>query len=180
MEKINKVFIATSIDGYIADKDGGLDWLNSIPNPENNDMGYIEFIDGIDAIVMGRITYETVLGFGVDWPYTKPVFVLSNSITKVPEKLDGKVFLSRGTAAEILSDINQKGYNKLYIDGGTTIQMFLREDKIDEIVITTIPVLLGGGFPLFAELLKPINFELVGTKVFLDNIVQNHYLKRKD
>ncbi len=77
MEKKNRLFIATSIDGYIADKDGGLDWLNSIPNPDNIDMGYGEFTSQIDALVMGRITFETVCGFDIDWPYQKPVFVLT-------------------------------------------------------------------------------------------------------
>ena len=76
----NSVFIATSLDGYIADKNGKIDCLNSIPNPDNNDMGYVEFNKGIDALVMGRTTFETVLGFDVDWPYSKPVFVLSNKL----------------------------------------------------------------------------------------------------
>ena len=75
----NIVYIATSLDGYIADKDGGLDWLNSIPNPENVDLGFANFMERIDALVMGRATFETVCGFDVEWPYPKPVFVLSNT-----------------------------------------------------------------------------------------------------
>jgi dihydrofolate reductase len=87
MENKNLVFIAKSLDGYIADKDGGIDWLHSIPNPDQIDMGYNKFIDRIDAIVMGRKTYETVCGFDIPWPYTKPVFVVSNTLKEVPEKL---------------------------------------------------------------------------------------------
>ena len=71
----NKVFIATSIDGYIADIHGNIEWLDSIPNPDGIDMGYYSFFDGIDAILMGRSSFEKVLSFGIEWPYTKPVFV---------------------------------------------------------------------------------------------------------
>jgi len=89
MTKKNSVFIATSLDGYIADKTGAVDWLDLIPNPKQDDMGYFKFIKDIDALVMGRSSFETVLGFDVDWPYTVPVFVLSNSLNKVPENLVG-------------------------------------------------------------------------------------------
>lgn len=85
MEKKNSVFIGVSLDGYIADKGGGPDWLDIIPNPNNESLGYIEFTKDIDALVMGRTTIETVLGFNVDWPYTKPVFVLSNSLNEIPK-----------------------------------------------------------------------------------------------
>ena len=84
MDKKNLVFIATSLDGCIADKNGGLDWLHSIPNPENEDMGYPAFISQIDALVMGRTSFETVCGFDVDWPYSQPVFVLSNTLDTIP------------------------------------------------------------------------------------------------
>ena len=86
----NIVFIATSLDGYIADKDGGLDWLQSIPNPENLDMGWGDLIDRIDALVMGRKTFEKVCSFDCDWPYSKPVFVLSNSMKSKPDGYEGK------------------------------------------------------------------------------------------
>jgi len=179
MDKKNSVFIATSLDGYIADKNGGIDWLNSIPNPNNDDMGYVEFIDGIDALVMGRITFETVLGFDVDWPYNKPVFVLSNKLKEIPESHINKAYLVKGTLTEVLDQIHKKGYGRLYIDGGTTISNFLKEDLIDEMVLTTIPVLLGGGFTLFSELPNELKFELIGTKTFLNQITQNSY-KRKN
>lgn len=79
---MNKVFIATSLDGYIASENGGIEWLNSIPNPHNNDLGYEKFISQIDAIVMGRKTFETVCSFGIDWPYKVPVFVSRNLLQK--------------------------------------------------------------------------------------------------
>ena len=178
MNKKNSVFIATSLDGYIADKNGEIDWLHSIPNPNNDDMGYIEFTHEIDALVMGRTTFETVCGFDIDWPYDKPVFVLSTTMDEIPKSHKGKAFLIKGTLNEILEQIHKNGYNRLYIDGGTTIRNFLKADLIDEMLITTIPLLLGGGSPLFSELPKELKFELVKTKTFLNQVTQNHY-KRK-
>ncbi|MCL7753974.1 dihydrofolate reductase family protein [Polaribacter sp. Z022] len=179
MDNKNKVFIATSLDGYISDKNGGLDWLQSIPNPDNDDMGYVEFTNGIDALVMGRTTFETVIGFDVPWPYNKPVFVLSNKLNEIPESHKEKAFLVKGTLTEILDQIHKNGFHKLYIDGGTTIRSFLKEDLIDEMVLTTIPVLLGGGSSLFTELPNELKFELIETKRYLNQITQNHYKRKK-
>ncbi|UAB86028.1 dihydrofolate reductase [Zunongwangia sp. SCSIO 43204] len=179
MDKKNKVFIATSLDGYIADKNGGLDWLHSIPNPENDDMGYAAFNENIDALVMGRTTFETVIGFDVPWPYSKPVFVLSNSMKEIPESHKGKAFLANGTLTQILEQIHAKGHFNLYIDGGTTISNFLKEDLIDEMVLTRIPILLGGGHSLFSELSEQLKFKLVESKVFLNQITQSHYKRVK-
>ncbi len=180
MEKKNCVFIATSLDGCIADKNGGLDWLYAVPNPDQIDMGYAAFTEGIDALIMGRTTFETVCGFDVEWPYTKPVFVLSNSLKEIPAEYAGKVFLAKGPLKEVLEEIHAKGYGKLYIDGGRTIQGFLKEDLIDEMIITLMPMLLGGGFSLFSELPEVLNFELAGSQVFLDQVVQNHFVRKRD
>jgi dihydrofolate reductase len=178
VEKSNKVFIATSLDGYIADKNGGIDWLHSIPNPENSDMGYTAFMSGIDALIMGRKTFETVCGFDMDWPYDKPVFVLSNTIKEIPPAYQEKAFLVHGSLKEVLSQFHKKGFYKFYIDGGVTIQNFLKEDLIDEMVITTIPILLGDGFPLFSSLPNLLQFELIKTAVFSKDIVQVHYRRK--
>ncbi len=179
MSKKNSVFIATSIDGYIADKKGGIDWLHAIPNPGEDDMGYVAFMKDIDALLMGRITFETVCGFDIDWPYAQPVFVLSNTLDEIPESHTGKAFLVSGTLSGVLNQIHTKGFHRLYIDGGTTIQSFLKEDLIDEMVLTTIPILLGGGAALFAELPHALKFELVGTKTYLNQITQRHYRRKK-
>ncbi|MCG9725147.1 dihydrofolate reductase family protein [Vibrio brasiliensis] len=173
----NIVFIATSIDGYIADKDGGLDWLHSVPNPDNVDMGFGPLMEKVDALVMGRNTLEMVLSFDVDWPYSKPVFVLSNTMTEVPEGYQDKVFLINGELTQVVSDLNQQGYNDLYIDGGITIQNFLEQELIDQLTITTIPVLLGGGVKLFGDLESMQNYKLVESTVYLDTIVQSHYAR---
>lgn len=176
--KQNLVFIAQSLDGYIADRNNGLEWLEMIPNPDRLDLGYKSFMERIDALVMGRNTFDTVCSFGIDWPYTKPVFVISNSMNEVPEKYQGKVELVKGSLSEILKSIHSKGYESLYIDGGKTIQSFLNEDLIDELIVTTIPILLGGGASLFGELHKEQKFELLESKVQLEHIVQSRY-KRK-
>lgn len=175
----NIVFIATSLDGYIADKDGGLDWLYSIPNPDNIDMGFVPLLERVDALVMGRNTLEAVLSFDVDWPYSKPVFVLSNTLKEVPSGSQDKVFLISGDLADIVKDLNEQGYQDLYIDGGVTIQNFLKQDLIDELAITTIPVVLGGGAKLFGELDGLQKYNLVESKVYLDAIVQSRYLRQR-
>lgn len=179
MEKKNKVFIATSLDGYIADQSGGIDWLHAIPNPDNIDMGYGEFTAQIDALVMGRTTFETVCGFDMDWPYQKPVFVLSTTLTEVPESLIGKVHLLKGSLTEILQTIHSQGYNRLYLDGGKLIQSFLKEDLVDEMIITIIPTLLGGGASLFSDLSSPLDFECTDSKIYLGKVVQNHFKRVK-
>ncbi|MBD0403328.1 dihydrofolate reductase family protein [Flammeovirga sp. EKP202] len=175
----NKVYIATSIDGFIADKNEGLDWLQTVPNPNNDDMGFSSFMDSIDALVMGRNTYEMVKSFGGEWPYSKPVFVLSTSIKEIPEHLNERVYIINGTLNEVLEKLYAQNYLNLYIDGGSVIQSFLKEDLIDDLIISTIPVVLGGGFPLFGETDKLLEFELVSSKVLLGQIVQTHYSRKK-
>lgn len=176
---MNRVFIATSMDGYIADKNGAIDWLLSINNPDNDDMGYKEFMATIDGIVMGRVTYETVLNFDMAWPYPKPVFVLSNTLKEIPEELKGKVEIISGTVDDIITQLSKRGYNNLYIDGGKTIQFFLEADKIDDMIITTIPLLLGGGIPLFSVMHQSLQFKCIQSKLFLDSIVQNHFIRKR-
>ena len=176
---LNAVFIATSLDGYIADRDGGVDWLQSIPNPDNMDCGYGDFIARMDAIVMGRKSFEKVCTFDCDWPYSKPVFVLSNSLVSVPEAYQGKAEVITGTLTDVLMSLHAEGYMQLYIDGGVTVQSFLKEDLIDEMIITVLPILLGGGLPLFGELAEPMAFEHVKTEVMLDAMVQSHYNRKK-
>lgn len=178
MTKKNIVFIATSIDGYIADKNGGLEWLETVPNPNQEDMGYVEFSNSIDALLMGRNTYEKVMSFGIDWPYRKPVFVLSNTLKEIPQELENKVFLINGEIKSVLETIHQKGFYKLYIDGGKTIQSLLKEGLIDEMILTTIPILLGGGARLFDTMPSSQSFQLVSSKTYLNQIVQTHYKKK--
>ncbi|MEL6944281.1 MAG: dihydrofolate reductase family protein [Bacteroidota bacterium] len=180
MEKKNIVFTGRSLDGFIAGKNGELDWLDMIPNSNSIEMGLASLMEEIDAIVMGKTTFEVVCNFGIEWPYNKNVFVLSNSLKKVPKELQEKVTLLKGSPHEVLNEIHRRAYFKLYIDGGRTIQDFLRADLIDELRITTIPILLGGGFPLFGDLPKPLAFEHLESKVFLNQIVQDCYKRKRE
>lgn len=165
----NFIYIATSLDGYIADKDGGLDWLHENPPTEGDDCGFGEFIARVDAIVMGRKTYETVLSFG-QWPYTIPVFVLSNTL-----KIADKAEIISGSPSDIIKTLDNKGYKNLYIDGGKTIQSFLKEDLIDEMIITVIPKILGEGVPLFEKGLGPLNFKAYKTEMLSIGSAKTYY-----
>jgi dihydrofolate reductase len=175
MKNTNIVYIAKSLDGYISDRNNGLDWLNAIPNPDQIDMGFFALMDRIDALVMGRNTIEVVMAFDGPWPYTKPVYVLSNTLTEVPEKYEGKIFLVKGSLTSVLEKILSKGHHTLYIDGGKTIQSFLAEDLIDEMILTTIPILLGGGARLFDQLPQELSFHHIKSEVFLNAITQDTY-----
>jgi len=180
MKNKNYVFIARSLDGYIADKNGELDWLqNTVPNPEHKDLGFETFLNKVDAIIMGRNTFEVVCSFDGDWPYSKPVFVLSSTLETIPEKYMDKAKVVNGSLKEVLDKIHMKGYTQLYIDGGATVQSFLKEDLIDELIITSLPILLGGGIPLFTELPKPMEFEHIKSELFLNAITQDSYRRKR-
>lgn len=170
-----KVFIGTSLDGFIARKDGSFDWLTKFANDEAiND--YKEFIKGIDAILIGRNTYETVLGFP-EWPYQLKVFVLSNSLKEVPEKLRKKVIVLPMKPAEILHYLSEQGFSNIYIDGGKLIQSFLKENLVDEMTISKAPVLIGSGIPLFGDLDIDLHFKHIKTKVHSNGLVRSYYEK---
>ncbi len=172
----NKVFIATTIEGNIARKNGDIDWLESIENPDNNDFGYNDFISTIDAIIMGKNTFEKVLSFE-KWPYLIPVYVLSKTLKEIPSDLNDKVKIINGNLTEIIKMLNNKGYENIYIDGGKTIQSFLKENLIDEIIITIIPILIGKGIKLFGDLNDDLKFTLKNTTVFKNGLTQLHYIK---
>ncbi|EAZ79364.1 dihydrofolate reductase family protein [Algoriphagus machipongonensis] len=175
----NSVFIATSLDGFIAGKNNELEWLSTFPEINQIDTGFEQFTSQVDAILMGRNTFEVVANFEGEWFYKKPVFVWSNSLKEIPDRLKSKVFLVQGNISEILSKIHGKGFYRLYIDGGKTIQTFLKKDLIDEMVITTIPVLLGSGIRLFGDLPKELVFECINSTRFLGKVVQNHYVRSR-
>jgi len=174
----NFVYIAQSLDGYIADKDGGIDWLLEIPNPDDSDFGFGEFMNRIDAVIMGRKTFESVMKFDI-WIYTKPVYVVSASLKNLPEKYREKAGLLNLEPRQIIDTLKNDGMENLYIDGGALIQSFLAEDLIDELIITTIPVLLGGGIPLFDKLRNPLKFRHIKTEALTDLLVKSYYRREK-
>ena len=173
---VNSVYIAVSLDGFIAENDGGLDWLNNIPNPEHSDYGFVEFMNGVDAIVMGRKTFEKVLEFN-EWIYTKPVFVLSSTLQIVPDDLQNKVQIVSGNVDDVVDSLHSDGYLNLYIDGGLTIQKFLKADLIDQMVITTVSKILGSGIPLFGNIGTLRTFKLEKVEMLNENLVKHYYLR---
>jgi len=150
-----------------------------IPNPEGSDFGFNKFMNSIDAIVMGRITFEQVLKFG-DWPYIKPVFVLSNTLQTVPELLENKVKIIKGEPKSVVENLKSMKYKNLYIDGGKIVQGFLQEDLIDELIITRIPILLGEGIPLFTKLNKEQKYEHIKTEFFNNTLVKSKHKRIKN
>ena len=176
------VYIATSLDGFIARKDGELDWLNDANAivPDGEDCGYHAFMNSVDVLIMGRKTYEQVLSFG-EWPYEKTrVVVLSRNPITFPEDLPNTVTHSSETPRVLYNRLSEEGAKHLYVDGGITIQRFLTEELIDELTITVIPIILGEGTPLFAPLGKDVLLTHVGTKTFDFGFVQITYSVVKD
>jgi len=172
----NFVYIATSIDGFIADLDGGVDWLDEIPNPDDSDFGFANFINEIDALLMGKNTFEKVLTFD-KWVYDKPVFVLSNSLSAIPDHLTEKAEIIGGGIQDVINRLKGRGYQNLYVDGGRVIQSFLRENLIDELIITTVPIILGSGIPLFGEVDSHLKLKHKHTELFNNYLVKSHYIR---
>ena len=169
------VYIATSIDGFIARKDGSVDWLPAGENTSGEDYGYQDFINSVDALVMGRNTYEMVHSFG-EWPYgNKSVVVLSSQALDIPEHIAETVTAMSGSPGEVIQKLAEKGYEHLYIDGGKTIQAFLRAGLIQTLIITKIPILIGSGIPLFGTLPHDIKLRHLETLQFDSGLVQSKY-----
>jgi len=165
------VFIGTSLDGFIARTNGELDFLHEGGGEAH---GYDEFIATVDAFVMGRNTFETVLGFG-SWPYgEKPVFVLSTRpLPTLPP--EAAVEQLSGEPAEIVSTLAERGIEHIYVDGGITIQRFLQAGMIHRIIVTRVPVLIGTGIPLFGPLQNDIKLEHIRTEHYKSGLVQSEY-----
>jgi dihydrofolate reductase len=179
MNQINRpkisVFIATSIDGYIAKKDGDIEWLTkfSLPTNENEDKdcGFSKFFSDIDVLVMGRNTYEIVSNFDT-WPYEgKRVVVLSSTLISVVEKAE----LFKGDIAHLIDKLHADGFKHIYVDGGATISQFLNMRLIDQMIISIIPVVLGSGIPLFSMINGDKWCRLVSSQPYSNGLVQLRY-----
>jgi dihydrofolate reductase len=171
------VYAGVSLDGFIAGKDGDISWLAAFENKEIND-SYKNFMTEVDAIVIGRGTYETVISFSA-WPYEKKAFLLSTSIKQVPEKLKDKIEIISMKPGEIRKYLSDNGFTNIYVDGGKVIQGFLKDDCIDEIIITRLPVLLGSGIPLFGSLSDMLEFTHIRTDVYSNGLVKSHYARKR-
>lgn len=169
------VFIATSLDGFIARPDGSLDWLAGF-SALGEDHGYDAFIAGMDGIVMGRGTYETVLGFD-EWPYRLPVVVLSRQPDgqAIPSQLTGKVRFSAVAPPDLLAELGAQGWRRVYVDGGQIVQAILRDGLVTDLTISRIPVLIGHGRALFGDLGGDVGLDHLETRSFPSGLVQSRY-----
>jgi dihydrofolate reductase len=165
------VFVGTSVDGFIARTNGAFDFL---PPGGGEPHGYDEFMASVDALVMGRNTFDTVLTFGA-WPYgEKPVFVLSTR--PLPAAPPGAIVeRMAGAPADIVSQLAARGIRHVYVDGGITVQRFLRDGLIQRLIITRVPVLIGGGIPLFGALPHDVALKHVATRQYASGLVQSEY-----
>jgi dihydrofolate reductase len=171
------VYIGTSLDGFIARKDGDIDWLTQFADDEAIH-AYEEFINRIDAIVIGRGTFEKVLTFS-SWPYEKKVFVLSNSIKELPNALRDKVILRSMEPEELLSYLSSMGFSSIYVDGGKVIQDFLKKDMIDELIIAKAPILIGSRIPLFDYVDTDLLFKHIRTEVQSNGLIRSYYERER-
>lgn len=158
------VFIAVSLDGFIARPNGDIDWLDNQGDP-NSDNGFGEMMDSVDGLIMGRATFEKVLSFG-GWHYEKPVIVLSRTMKQsdVPGRLSEKVRVSNSAPKQLMNELSLEGWSRAYIDGGKVIQSFLSDRLIETLWITHVPILIGQGLPLFGPLSNDIELEHLETR----------------
>jgi dihydrofolate reductase len=178
------VFIATSVDGYIATPDGGVEWLENAGNPdadmgENADMGWNDYISSIDCMIMGRKCMEKISSFNMtpeQWPYGDiRIVVLSNTLKEPSDNLQENVEMYSGEIPALISQLEADGFHHAYIDGGTTITNFINLELIDEMTITRAPVVLGEGLPLFGKTNTHITLENAQAISYPNGFVQVRY-----
>ena len=178
------VYIAISVDGFIAKEDGSVDWLHTAGNVDvdmgdQSDMGFSEFIESVDCLIMGRGCMEAIANFDLtpeQWPYGNArVIVLSNTLNQPPDNLKDKVEVYSGDLRQLVANLEKEGFAHAYIDGGKTIQSFLNLKLIDDMTLTRVPVILGGGIPLFGKTTQDINLENARARAFPNDFVQLQY-----
>lgn len=169
------VMMAITLDGFVARKDHSIDWLMK-QNTNGEDYGYDDFEGGIDVIVMGSGSLRTVLGFG-EWPYKKPVVVLTDSMTAadIPAHVQGKVELSNLLPSEIMALLESRGCKRVYVDGGAVVQSFLRDGLVQDMRITLVPILIGGGIRLFGDIAADIDLKLRRAEPHPSGLLTTHY-----
>ncbi len=188
-------FIATSLDGYIARLDGRIDWLTqknininkkktnlnahskiqSSNNQNREDYGYKNFYDSTDCLIMGRNTFEKVVSFP-DWPYyNKRLIVLSKKLKEIPDDYQEKAELYSSSPEMLVVDLQSQNVRHAYIDGGLTLQSFIKEKILNEITITQVPILLGQGIPLFGITNQDYSLELLSNRSFESGFTQATY-----
>ncbi|TKF21792.1 dihydrofolate reductase [Vibrio genomosp. F6] len=178
------VYIATSLDGFIAKNDGSVDWLHTAGNPnadmgDQADMGFAKFMASVDCLIMGRKCMEMISSMDLtpeQWPYGDTrIIVLSNTIKQAPDNMKQYVEMYSGDLNALISKLESEGHHHAYVDGGNTIQAFLNKQLINEITITRAPLLLGEGIPLFGETANVIKLEQAQATAFANDFIQVKY-----
>lgn len=177
MRKI-RLYIATSIDGYIADIEGGLDWLSEYPITHELNYGYDRFFDSVDTVIMGGRTYRDILNMDVIYPYKDKIsyIITRNKMNSQKEKID---FISDNIIEAISEIKKQKGKDIWLVGGGEIIAMLLNNDLIDEMIITIIPMMLGAGIPLFPNTTKESPWKLHNIHSYTNNVLQVEYHRNR-
>ncbi len=172
MERNLILYIAMSLDGYIAKPDGDLSWL-SVVEKEGEDYGYHKFVASVDTVIVGRKTYDKVLSMGFDYPHQDKI---SYIITRTPKASIGNIHFYTDDVRELVKKLKSVPGKNIYCDGGAEIVNLLLENNLfDELVISIIPVLLGSGIRLFKDGRPENKLQLVSSESFESGLVQVHY-----
>jgi len=171
------LFIAMSLDGFIAKTDGDISFLSQVEQ-EGEDYGYSSFIETVDTVILGRKTYDKVLSMGIDWPYgDRKVYIL----TRTPKPDPGNIQFYSGSLPDLISSLKNQEGKHIYCDGGAeTVHQLLQDDMIDELTISIIPVFLGDGIRLFKGGLQEKKLEFINAKTFEKGLVQLQYIRVMD
>lgn len=178
------VFIATSLDGFIARNNGSVDWLHTSGKPDADmrdqaDMGFNDYLSSIDCIIMGRKCMEVISNMNLtadQWPYgDKRIIVLSNTLSQAPENMKGKIELYSGDLTQLIEKLENEGHEHAYIDGGKTIQSFIQLGFIKELTISKAPIILGEGIPLFDKMNSNIELTQAKSMAYPNDFIQIKY-----
>ena len=169
------MFMAMSLDGFVAREDFGLDWLMK-QMTEGEDHGNAAFMESVDGLVLGSGSFRTMLTFDT-WPYEKPVVVLSRTMrsSDIPDELRDKVTLSALAPRQLMASLSEQGWKRAYVDGGKIIQSFMREGLIADMTVTIVPILIGAGKRMFGTLDADIDLHLLESKSFPSGLVTSRY-----
>lgn len=170
-------YLGMSLDGFIAGPNDELDWLDELEHIDGVDYGYAQFMASVDAIVMGRRTFETVVGLVEEWPYDKPVLVMSSTLTELPPRATACEIFA-GSPTEVTAEAEGRGWSKLYVDGGKLASSFANDGLLDELIVSVLPVALGDGISVFGALADHTWFDHVDTHSFANGMVQHTYAPR--
>lgn len=178
------VFIAVSVDGFIARENGNVDWLQTSENTnvdmsDNPDMGFQAFFNTVDCMIMGRGCMEMISSMELtpeQWPYgDTPIYVLSTTLTALPDNVSAKMKIYSGDITALIQQLDSEGFGHAYIDGGKTVQSFLNAQLITDICMTRVPILLGQGKPLFGPTEGDIHLTAANSEAFANDFVQTSY-----